>query len=114
MPPGLNPVHVLIVLVVALIVLGPEKLPTMARQAGKALAELRRWSTSLQDEVRNALDVDDEPMPPSPTPTITPADAAPEVVRPIDLARPPAEEGGGDRESREAPSGPSSAKPTAE
>lgn len=59
MPAGLNPVHIVVVLVVALVVLGPDKLPGAARQAGKALTEVRRWSQSLQDEVSGALDQSD-------------------------------------------------------
>ncbi len=58
-PPGLtSPFHLLVVIVVALIVLGPERLPGAMRQAGRALAELRQWSSNLQDEVQNALSVD--------------------------------------------------------
>lgn len=56
--PSIGPMELVIVLVVALVVLGPSKLPDAARQAGRALAELRRWSTGLQDEVKRAVDVD--------------------------------------------------------
>ena len=46
----------LLILVLALIVLGPDKLPTAARQAGKYLAEFRRMSSGFQQEFRNAVD----------------------------------------------------------
>ena len=53
--------EVMAILVVALLVLGPKKLPEAGRQVGKALAEFRRWSHEVQGEVRSAISTDDEP-----------------------------------------------------
>ncbi|MGQ0832128.1 MAG: Sec-independent protein translocase protein TatB [Microthrixaceae bacterium] len=51
----------LVIALVALIVLGPQRLPDAARQVGKALGELRRLSSGFQDELRGALsDADSE------------------------------------------------------
>ena len=50
--------HILVILVVALIVFGPHRLPEAGRQVGRVLAELRRWSDEAQDTVRAALDVE--------------------------------------------------------
>ncbi len=47
--------EVLVILVVALLVLGPERLPEVARQAGRVLAEVRRMSSGFQAEMRNAM-----------------------------------------------------------
>ena len=60
--------EVLIILVVALVVLGPTKLPEAARQVGKAVTELRRMSSGFSAELRDALNepVDTTPQPPSP------------------------------------------------
>lgn len=44
------------VVVVALVVLGPEKLPGAARQIGQVIRQLRRISTGFQQELQNALD----------------------------------------------------------
>jgi len=44
------------ILVLGLVVLGPEKLPGMARQAGEWLAKLRTVSQTLQREVSDVLD----------------------------------------------------------
>ena len=57
--------EVLVILVVALVVLGPEKLPGAARQAGRWLAELRKVSSGFQAELRDALQepVDQTPRP---------------------------------------------------
>lgn len=53
---NVGPAEVLIILVVALLVLGPKKLPEAARQIGKAMSEFRRVTSGLQDEVRHVLD----------------------------------------------------------
>lgn len=56
---SLDPAKVLVILVVALIVLGPERLPRAARQLGAAWRELTRLRDQVTDEVRSAIpDVD--------------------------------------------------------
>ena len=50
--------EVLVILLLALIVLGPDKLPNAARQAGKYLSEFRRMSQGFQDELKNAMDLE--------------------------------------------------------
>lgn len=61
------------VLVVALIVLGPNRLPDAARSVGKAINELRKMTSGLQNEVKDAFA---EPAPSYPRPT-APADPPP-------------------------------------
>ena len=55
---NIGPMELLVVLVVALVVLGPDRLPQASRQLGRAMSELRRWSRRLDTEVRTALDQD--------------------------------------------------------
>jgi Sec-independent protein translocase protein TatA len=52
---SLDPEKVLVVLLVALVVLGPDKLPRAARQAGAAWSQLRQWRTRLEHEVRGSF-----------------------------------------------------------
>lgn len=52
---NLGPEKVLLVLVIALVVLGPNRLPQVARTLGRTLANLRRLSGSLQSEFRQAV-----------------------------------------------------------
>lgn len=47
--------EILVVMMVALIVLGPTKLPDAARQVGRAVAELRKISGGFQREMREAI-----------------------------------------------------------
>ena len=57
--------ELLIILLVALLVLGPERLPEAARQVGRAIGELRRMSAGFQAEIRDALE---PPVPGTPPP----------------------------------------------
>jgi sec-independent protein translocase protein TatB len=51
--------EVIVILVLALIVLGPEKLPEAIRKFGNIYGELRRMGQGFQSELRDAFD---EPM----------------------------------------------------
>ncbi|MET0902945.1 MAG: Sec-independent protein translocase protein TatB [Acidimicrobiales bacterium] len=48
--------ELIVIMLLALIVLGPKRLPEAARQVGKVMADLRRLSSGFQNEVRTALD----------------------------------------------------------
>jgi Tat protein translocase TatB subunit len=48
--------EVLVIFIVALIVLGPNKLPDAARQVGKAMTEIRRVSSGFQRELKDAME----------------------------------------------------------
>ena len=52
---SLSPAKLLVILVIALIVLGPEKLPQVARQMGAVWGGLRRWRSWVETEVRSTF-----------------------------------------------------------
>ena len=59
---NIGPQELLLILVVALLVVGPARLPELGRTIGKGLRELRK----AQDEVRRTIQVSlDEPPPPA-------------------------------------------------
>ncbi len=49
---GIGMPELLLILGLALIVLGPKKLPELARALGKGMAEFRRATDELKDEFR--------------------------------------------------------------
>jgi sec-independent protein translocase protein TatB len=51
---GIGMPELMVILIVALLVLGPKRLPEVARALGKAVAELRRATTDITDELRQA------------------------------------------------------------
>lgn len=88
MPTSLGPAEILVILIVALIVLGPKKLPEAGRQVGKAIAEVRKWSQGFQDEIKGVMDAEptrpsysqpqpgyDPPIPVIPAETAPPAES---------------------------------------
>lgn len=48
--------EVVVILLLALVVLGPEKLPEAIRRVGRIYAELKKMSAGFQTEFRSALD----------------------------------------------------------
>jgi sec-independent protein translocase protein TatB len=64
----------LVIGVVAMVVLGPEKLPQAMRQAGKLVAEVRRWSSVLSIELQDVVSLDTEAKPP---PAVAPSPSTP-------------------------------------
>ena len=47
MPFGIQPIHIIIVLIVALLLFGPKRLPELGRSLGKGLNEFRRGAREM-------------------------------------------------------------------
>jgi sec-independent protein translocase protein TatA len=62
---NVGPTELLLILVLALIVFGPNKLPEVSRSIGRGLREFRRASDEIQGQIQGALNLDgdghDEP-----------------------------------------------------
>lgn len=88
--------ELLVILVLALVVVGPQKLPELARSIGRGMREFRK----MQDEVKDMVKVDLNPEPPS---VHQPGVSGPRSGRqPHRTARPPA---GPTETAEDAPSG---------
>ena len=79
MPFGLQPLHLIIILVVALLIFGPKRLPEIGRYIGKTLTEFRAGTQELTQNLREEISqpVQSQTAPPTPsqpTPTVS-ADA---------------------------------------
>ncbi len=76
--------ELLILLVVALIVFGPRKLPELGRSLGKSLQEFKRASNDLRSTLDDEIRAEEHrPVPPAPAPTepaALPSPAAPETI----------------------------------
>jgi len=64
---GIGMTELLVVLVVALLVLGPKRLPEIARSLGRGMAEFRRASNDLRASLSASIE-DERPNPPEPPP----------------------------------------------
>jgi twin arginine-targeting protein translocase, TatA/E family len=89
---SLGPAEILVVLVIALVVFGPKRLPEVGRQVGGALRELRKVQDSVQSELRGVLDD-------TAAPVRGMFSAEPPVSEPSPRALPPAEPDLGDEKN---------------
>jgi TatA/E family protein of Tat protein translocase len=56
---NLGPAEIIVILVVALVVFGPRRLPEVGRQVGGALRELRKVQDSVRSEINSVINDDD-------------------------------------------------------
>jgi sec-independent protein translocase protein TatA len=93
--PQVGPAEILVIMVIALLVFGPKRLPEVGRQVGRGLRELKRLQDSVRTEINEVIH-SDEPagtppaLPPAvtyqtteqpPSPPVTPARPAPSRFR---------------------------------
>jgi len=83
---SIGPQEILIVLVIALVVLGPKKLPEMARSLGKGVKEFKEGIND-DDTVDVTADEEDEPVS-SRVHELPPAELPPAAEAPLPRLRP--------------------------
>jgi len=74
MPFNIGPFELLLVLILALLILGPGKLPEVGNALGKTIREFRKASSDIEEAVR-----------------VEPATAASAAAKPVATITPPAE-----------------------
>lgn len=83
--PNIGPVELIIILVIALIVIGPGRLPDVGAALGKSIREFRKASSDLTDAARvdaqSPTSATAAPAPPSAPPSAAPT--APTVPAPV-------------------------------
>ena len=84
---SLGTMELVVILVIALIVFGPRKLPELGRSLGKSLGEFKRASNDLRNTLEEEIHVEERtrtaPAPPAPAAPAS-APAAPEPAAPAD------------------------------
>jgi sec-independent protein translocase protein TatA len=73
-----GPGELIIILVIALLILGPGKLPDVGAALGRSIREFRKASSDVQEATR----IDTSPLPPSTPTTASPA-APPNTGAPV-------------------------------
>lgn len=87
---GIGMSELLVILVVALIIFGPTRLPELARSLGKAMAEFRRASTDLRSSFDEATREPTPQPPPAAPPAPTQLAASGAAPSPPTVAEPAA------------------------
>src|SRR3954454_1688340 len=108
--PTPGPLELLVILVIALVILGPGKLPDVGSALGKSIREFRKASSDVQEAVK--IDVDTSPLPPAAT-AVAPHQPPPRPppYRPRRRARPGPQRRGPRSRSRPLPMRPTRARP---
>ena len=84
--PNIGPAEILVILVVALLVFGPRKLPELGKSLGAGIREFRRGTAGLKEELEGSLR---EPSAPAPVQTVVaqavvpPAQGAAQSAAPV-------------------------------
>jgi len=73
--PNIGPVELIIILVIALLVLGPGKLPEVGSALGKSIREFRKAASDVQDAVKVDAAPATPPAAAAPTPPAAPVPA---------------------------------------
>jgi len=85
LPFGIQPIHLILIAVVALLIFGPSRLPEIGRNVGKMLTEFRKgareMTKSFEEEVKQS-------NPPTPPPQETIAPPAASQAMPVASIRP--------------------------
>lgn len=62
---GIGPMEILLILVVALIILGPEKVPEVGRKVGRAVRTLRKVTSDFSAQVSKEMKEEENNHPPA-------------------------------------------------
>jgi sec-independent protein translocase protein TatB len=87
---NIGPQELLVILLIALIVVGPQRLPELSRQIGKGLREFKKVQDDVKDMVK--FDLDPEPEKPTRKPASPTAPGVHRTPRPAPPATTPVEE----------------------
>lgn len=87
---GIGMPELIIILILALIVVGPKRLPELARTLGRGLAEFKRATNDVRNTLEAELQIQDKaPMPPQPKKILAPPEEPLPTQASADNASPP-------------------------
>ena len=58
---GIGMQELIIIAIIALLVVGPKKLPDLAKSLGKGFSEFRRAADGVTEDIKDAVKVDEKP-----------------------------------------------------
>jgi sec-independent protein translocase protein TatA len=91
--PSIGPVELIIILVIALLILGPGRLPDVGSALGRSIREFRKAATDVQDSVKLDADASRPSAAAAPaTGEATPAPTGAPVAAPATPGAPPTAE----------------------
>lgn len=107
----LGPAEILVVLLVALLVFGPSRLPEIGRQVGKGVREFRKFQQTLKGDMEEVF-ADDASGHAEPAPSLPPRELEPGTPS-VDSIVPATDDGNAHAEPAQPESPPASTEPPA-
>ncbi len=78
LPFGIQPIHIILIAVVALLIFGPRRLPEIGHSIGKAITEFRRGAREMTEGFKEEMNqASGDPKPSNPPPGISQANIGP-------------------------------------
>lgn len=84
--PNIGPGEILVILIIALVVFGPRKLPELGKSLGAGIREFRKGTAGLKEEFEGSMREPTQPAGAAPVQTITASAVTPGVVMAKDVA----------------------------
>ncbi|AFZ66035.1 Sec-independent protein translocase subunit TatA/TatB [Deinococcus peraridilitoris] len=82
---GLGPAEIIVILLIALVVFGPKKLPEMGKSLGQGIREFRRSTSGIKEELESSFRDDPKSVASTEAPVtqtvIAPSDSVPEIEK---------------------------------
>lgn len=88
LPFGIQPWHILVIVIVAFLIFGTNKLPDMGRSLGKTLSEFRKGSKEAAEGFKEEMQKPVPPATPAAAPDSTPIPPADPPAQPVQPVRP--------------------------
>jgi sec-independent protein translocase protein TatA len=78
--PSIGPLELIIILAIALLIVGPKRLPEMGNAFGRTIREFRKATTEVTDGASVQADPKPAPPPAAAAPPAPPAEASPAAI----------------------------------
>ena len=63
--PVIQPIHLILILIIALVIFGPSRLPQLGKSLGESITEFKHATKEMTDSLKEASDAVAEPTPPA-------------------------------------------------
>ena len=63
--PVIQPIHLILILIIALVIFGPSRLPQLGKSLGESITEFKHATKEMTDSLKEASDAVADPTPPA-------------------------------------------------
>jgi sec-independent protein translocase protein TatA len=81
MPFGIQPIHIFVIAIAALLIFGPSRLPEIGRSIGRGLTEFRRGAKEMSDNFLDEVNKSTDPVTPNTAPNPATQPIVPDLIQ---------------------------------